>query len=255
MLIAIDIGNTNIKVGEFTDNRLIRITKFEKVESAIDRISSIKTENAAISSVVPAKTKLISEEIKKANKKEPFLITKEIKTNLMIIYKSFETLGIDRLCSAEGAFYLYKKSEEYKNYNNKTFIISIDMGTATTINIIKYPREFIGGLISPGIEMMFEALPNQTAQLPKVEVKDFNSFIGNDTKSSIASGVISSAVGTVDRIINHLKKEHFAKEVFVYLTGGNAKKIIPYLNLDFIYEEGLVLYGINALWKLNKSSN
>lgn len=252
MLVAIDIGNTNIKIGKFKNNRLVRITKFEKAESAIDHISSIKIENVAISSVVPAKTKLISEEIKKVGGTEPFLITKEAKTNLTTSYKSIDTLGIDRLCSAEGAFYLYKRSEEYKNYNDKTFIISIDMGTATTINIVKYPGEFIGGLIAPGIEMMFEALHSQTAQLPKVDTDDFNSFIGTDTKSSIASGVVSSVIGMIGKTIDYLKKKESAKEIFVYITGGSAKKIIPYLNLDFIYEEGLVLYGINALWGMNK---
>ncbi len=123
-----------------------------------------------------------------------------------------------------------------------------------TINVIQYPGKFIGGLIAPGLEMMFESLKNKTAQLPRLSVNDFISIIGNDTNSSIASGVLTSAVGMIGKIINHLKKENSAEEIFTYVTGGNAEKIISHLDFDFVVEEGLVLYGINALWELNNIS-
>ena len=80
----------------------------------------------AVSSVVPSKTKIIFDEIKNLTRKNIFVISKEIKTNLKIEYKTPETLGIDRLCSAEGAFFLLRNSEKYKNYNTGTFILSID---------------------------------------------------------------------------------------------------------------------------------
>ena len=97
--------------------------------------------------------------------------------------------------------------------------------------------------------MMFESLKQRTAQLPLLSISDFVSTIGKDTSSSIASGVVISVVGMIEKTINDLSSSN----VFVYLTGGNAKKIIPYLNFDFVYEESLVLYGVNALWKLNNS--
>lgn len=249
-MIAIDIGNTKIKAGIVKDNTLVEFYSFTNPPDVIEFIKSYQNDETAVSSVVPDLTKYISEELEKIGIK-PFIITKDIKTNLAITYKSPETLGPDRICSAEGVFFLFKNSKKYKDYNEKIFILSVDMGTATTINVVEYPGKFIGGSIAPGIEMMFESLSKKTAQLPLLDESNFNSEIGNDTNSSIAAGVINSVTGMIEITIDFLKKGYSAKEIVVYLTGGNAKKIIPHLNFNFVYEEGLVLYGINALWKLN----
>ena len=99
--------------------------------------------------------------------------------------------------------------------------------------------------------MMFESLNKRTAQLPNINVSDFASVIGDSTNSSIASGVVASVVGMIEKTMNYLKKEKSTKRIITYLTGGNAKKIIPFLNFDFIYDERLVLYGVNALYRLN----
>ena len=258
MLIAIDIGNSRIKAGKFINDKLTKFHFFQDISNVLSFLKTNSKDNVAISSVVPDKTKIISEEVKKITGKSPFIVTKDIKTNLTIDYKTPETLGIDRLCSAEGAFFLFKNSEKYKNYKEGTYILSIDFGTATTINVIEYPGKFIGGLIAPGLDMMFESLKQRTAQLPLLSISDFVSTIGKDTNSSIASGVVTSVVGMIEKTINDLinvgtSRDLSLQNLFFYLTGGNAKKIIPYLNFDFVYEEGLVLYGINALWKLNNS--
>jgi type III pantothenate kinase len=253
MLISIDIGNSRIKTGKFKNNELTEIHSFKEIDDLIKFLKSDPINDIAVSSVVPSKTKIIFDEIKNLTRKNIFVISKEIKTNLKIEYKTPETLGIDRLCSAEGAFFLLRNSEKYKNYNTGTFILSIDFGTATTINVIGHPGKFIGGLIAPGIDMMFDSLKQKTAQLPLLSISDYTSTIGNDTKSSIASGVVTSVVGMIEKTINYLQTEKSAKEIVVYLAGGNVKKITPYLDMNFIYEEGLVLYGVNALWKLNRN--
>jgi type III pantothenate kinase len=265
MLIAIDIGNSRIKTGKFLNNKLIEFHSFNNIPDVLTFLNSQSKNEIAISSVVPDKTTRLrrAEEVLKLTVKSPFIISKDIKTNLTISYKTPDTLGTDRLCSAEGAFFLFKNTEKYKSYNTGTYILSIDFGTATTINVIEHPGKFIrqglalprliGGLIAPGLEMMFESLQQKTAQLPHLDVSNFISTIGEDTNSSIASGVVTSVVGMIERTIYYLEKEKSAKEVFVYLTGGNAKKIIPHLDFAFTYEEGLVLYGINALYELNKN--
>lgn len=252
MLIAIDIGNTRIKAGKFDGTKLSDFLSFTDVSLVTLYLKPHAKDNVAIASVVPSKTKIIAENVKKITRHSPFIITKDIKTYLKISYETPETLGIDRLCSAEGAFYLYKNSKKFKSYKKGTYILSIDFGTATTINVIEYPKKFVGGIIAPGIGMMFESLEQKTAQLPHLDVSSFKTIIGNDTNSSIASGVVTSVVGLIEKTINHLKQDKSAKAVHLYLTGGNAKKIIPHLNFDFVYEEGLVLYGVNALWELNK---
>ncbi|MCG6914406.1 type III pantothenate kinase [bacterium BMS3Abin03] len=251
MLLTIDIGNSSIKAAIFEKNKLVQHFREKDPPKLISIIKYHSFKNAVVCSVVPKLTEQVSAKIKDEFNITSFILTKDIKFNLDINYKTPETLGIDRLCSAEGAFFLFKNSNNFRIYNEDTYILAIDFGTATTTNIIEYPGKFIGGLITPGVEMMFDSLNKKTAQLPDVDISDFDSFIGNSTDSSIASGVVTSAIGMFEKTINYLKKEKSAKDVFIYITGGNAKKIIPHLNFEFIYEEALVLYGVSALWKLN----
>jgi len=250
MLLTIDIGNSSIKAAIFDKDKLLHHFREKELLNFISIMKGHSLENVAICSVVPQLTKSLAEEIRKEFNITPFILAKDIKSNIKIEYRTPATLGIDRLCSVEGAFFLFKNSEDFKHYDVNTFILSIDFGTATTINIIEYPGKFIGGVIAPGIEMMFDSLNKKTAQLPDVDVSNFHSVIGNDTNSSIASGVITSVTGMIEEIIKYLKKEKSAMDVFIYITGGNAKKIIPHLKFDFVYEENLVLYGVKELWKL-----
>ncbi len=163
-----------------------------------------------------------------------------------------DTLGIDRLCSAEGAFFLFKQSNNFINYSDKDFIITIDFGTATTINFVQHPGVFLGGIIAPGIKTMFNSLQKNTAQLPEVGINNFESFIGTDTKQSIASGVLNSTLGLMEKTINYLKNEYHGENIFIYATGGNAKDILSHINFRYKFEESLVLLGVKAVWDINK---
>ena len=251
MLLTIDIGNSNIKAALFDKNKIIHRLRESDLTRFISSLKNHSFNQAAICSVVPETTKSLSGKIIEEFNVKPLILTKDSKFNLKNEYKSPETLGIDRFCSAEGAFFLFKNSEKYKEYKEGVYILTVDFGTATTINVIEYPEIFVGGLIAPGIEMMFDSLNKRTAQLPDVDLSHFNSIIGDNTNSAIASGVVTSVVGMIEKTIDLLKKERSAKDIFIYITGGNAKKIIPHLDLDFIYEENLVLYGVNALRMLN----
>lgn len=251
MLLTIDIGNSSIKAAIFDKDKLVSQFRENDLSKFIFAIKNYPFENAAICSVVPGITKKLSAKIKEEFKITPFVLTKDIKSNIKIEYKTPETLGIDRLCSVEGGYFLFKNSEKYKEYRDGVYILTIDFGTATTINVIEYPKKFIGGLIAPGIEMMFESLNKKTAQLPNADISNFHSIIGNDTNSSISSGVVTSVTGIIEKTIIYLKKEKSAKDIFIYATGGNAGKIIPYFNFDFVYVETLVLYGVKDLWMHN----
>lgn len=253
MLLTIDIGNSSIKAAIFENDKILHQSKEPDLTKFISALKDHPFDHAAICSVVPEITRSLTVMIKEEFDITPFIITKDSKFNLENEYKTPETLGLDRLCSAEGAFFLFKDSEKYKDYAEGVYLLTIDFGTATTINVIEYPGNFIGGLIAPGIEMMFDSLNKRTAQLPDVDISDFDSFIGNTTNSSIASGVITSVVGMIEKTTDFLKKEKSANNIFIYITGGNAKKIISHLNSDFVYEENLVLYGVNALWKFDNT--
>ncbi len=255
MFLAFDIGNTNIKTGLFHDDDLIEIKFFNELSELKNYVKQKEVEQAAISSVVPQLTEKVSKILSSSINVTPFLIDKNSKFNLKISYDSFETLGIDRICSAEGAFAIFKSSNDFENYNGMTFILSIDFGTATTINIIQFSGEFIGGIIAPGIGLMFESLKSKTAQLPEVNAEEYKGLIGKDTVSSIASGVITSSLGVIERTLNHLKTELNADDIKIFITGGNAERLLPFLNFKYQYERGLVLIGINQIYNRNFSSS
>jgi type III pantothenate kinase len=150
------------------------------------------------------------------------------------------------VCSAEGAFALSGKSLAEGPY-----LLTIDFGTATTINIVKFPNYFIGGLIAPGVNTMFKSLSNQTSQLPELNAENYISVIGNDTNASIASGVINSTIGLIEKTISHISDLKDCKNIITYCTGGIAGKIKKYLPRNINYDEFLVLRGIKEIYYLN----
>ncbi len=252
MILTCDVGNTNIKTAVFRDDQIGEIYTFDKLDTLFSYLGKIHPENFAIASVVPSTTKSITDYLGSKFGVIPLIIRNDLKFNLRIDYDSSETLGIDRICSAEGAFKLFKNSTEFNSYTEKTYLITIDFGTATTINIIRYPGIFSGGLIAPGLKMMFNSLTQNTAQLPHVDEKDFKQMIGRDTKTSIASGVINSIVGMIEKTLKHLKENLGAGEIKIFITGGNAEKISPHLNIKYENQKALVLLGIKAIFDINR---
>ncbi len=244
MFLACDIGNSYIKAGLFEGNNLIDSFSFRDTDRLIKIISANDITAAGISSVVPAKTDLILQLLSPLSI-PVHIISHTSSFNLKINYKTPETLGIDRLCSAEGAYFLNKGIKEDE------ILLSVDMGTATTINIIMPPGEFIGGVIAPGVTMMGNALHSYTAQLPEVSFEDYDGSIGSSTKSSIASGLINSTIGMIERVTSYLYKTYPGKNFRIYVTGGNAEKLITHMDHEYIHEKNLVLYGIISVVKLN----
>ena len=244
MFLACDIGNSCIKAGLFSGKKLVESYSFQDVGQFTGIYSEKKITNTGISSVVPGLTNLI---VKFLDSKsfQYYCITPDSDLNLKIKYKTPRTLGTDRICSAEGAFQLNKKIK------SDEILLSIDLGTATTINVIYYPGEFMGGLIAPGIKIMGEALHNFTAQLPVAGFEDFEGMIGESTRSAVASGLINSTLGMIERFLIFIQNTFQTKKMKIYITGGNAEKFIPRLDFDFTYEKNLVLYGIKAVSELN----
>lgn len=250
MFAACDIGNSRIKLGLFKNDKISEFRSFEKSNDFNMYILSKKIQDIAISSVVPQKLNEITNQLK-SNNLNPYIISKKSKFNLTLNYDSIETLGIDRICGCEGAYFLLKKSDDFKDFKTGSCILVIDFGTATTLNIIIYPSEFIGGMIAPGIRMMFNSLNNSTAQLPDVSIESYKNFVGRDTSSSIASGVINATTGLIEKTFLYLKEKMSAEKIWIYITGGNAENFPQHLNFDFEYEKGLVLYGIKSIFEKN----
>lgn len=247
MFLACDIGNSQIKTGLFSEDKLVESVIYKNIEEVVSIYLHRDITYSGISSVVP----LLSERMAALLDQKSIsyhLISVKSHLNLTVDYTTPRTLGTDRICSAEGAYYMNDKMEKDE------IIVSVDFGTATTINTILYPGKFIGGLIAPGVNMMGAALHSNTAQLPQVNFSDYEDTIGSSTKSSIASGLINSSLGMIERVMKFLAMTYNTKNIKVYLTGGNAEYLIPHVDFSFVYEKNLVLYGIKAIADLNSGA-
>ncbi len=251
MLLAVDIGNSKIKTALFDEEILTEHAVFNSVDELLKYADKIEHSDATVSSVVPTKLEAFITGYFPSSGKKPFLINNSLTFNLKVEYKTPETLGIDRICSSEGAFYFFKHSPEYSYYNNQTYFIVVDFGTATTVNIISYPGVFEGGLIMPGLGMMYKSLSKNTAQLPLIKPDDYKTFVGKSTHESIASGVLNAQAGIVDRAVNFIKELTTFPFISIYITGGVAKHVIPFIQHTYFYEPQLVLYGINQVYRRN----
>ena len=246
MLLALDIGNTNTKSALFDGDRLMDFTVHTKIEETIEYIDKTTFEKAAICSVNPALQKIIFNKIT-VKGVSIFQVNIKQRLNLMIEYETPSTLGLDRVCSVVGALDLATND---KIISENQFLMTIDFGTATTINIVSPDRKFIGGLIAPGIHIMLKSLNEQTAQLPLPNQQSYQGLIGNSTNSSIFSGVLTATIGMINETMNHLKNEN---NVFplVFATGGNSKFILPYIKHKLFFDEALVLRGLKIIYDLN----
>lgn len=248
MLLAIDIGNTNIKTGFFENSRIKEFNVHPGAEKALEFLRKHKFEEAAICSVNPAVEKIISDYICSKGI-VTFQISFQNKFNLKIKYRTPETLGMDRVCSVAGALNI---AEKEKLLSIGQYLITIDFGTATTINILSPDREFIGGLIAPGIITMLKSLNEKTASLPLPELNNYKGLIGDSTNASILSGVFSATIGMINETIGQLKTDSNEIPPAIFATGGNAGLIIPYLKFKVVFEEALVLKGLKVLYDLNR---
>lgn len=252
MTLACDIGNSRIKFALYDKSGLRELKTSSHGLLPLEWFRKSNVENVAISSVVPSVTEELKKYFLSEFKIEPFVITHESLFNLEINYETPHSLGIDRICSAEGAFALFKETEEFKSYGEKTFIITIDLGTATTVNIVKYNGVFSGGIILPGITTMAASLKTNTAQLPEISIDlDYKCFIGKNTRSSIASGILNSTLSLIESSVSYVENEMGAKTVKLYTTGGNAPVIEKHLRREHLMIEDLVLRGVKSVFERN----
>ncbi|MFA8341628.1 MAG: type III pantothenate kinase [Rhodothermaceae bacterium] len=250
MLLTFDVGNTFVKYGIYQGSELQGLGKVKADEIAPELFHDFDIKEVAISSVVPQVTENLVSFCQKHFSVSPFVISSESKFNLSIDYRTPHTLGLDRLCGAEGAFAMVLK--EHNSETNEDPIVTVDFGTATTINLIRPGGVFAGGIIAPGIETMINSLFKRTAQLPKIDFADYREFIGKDTNSSIASGIMNASVGLIEKSLSKISAEYQNKQLDVFLTGGNSALINPYIEFKCSIVKDLVIKGVYAVNKLNK---
>lgn len=232
--LALDFGNTRIKAASFTDGKMGDIITFENVQKLLKSTDLILAHSHVIISSVTNDHQIFQKEFDK--KVNCILFTSETPIPLKNKYKSTGTLGSDRLAASIGAFSLYP---------NKN-VLTIDCGTCIKFNFVNEANEYLGGGISPGIELRFKALHNHTAKLPLLEMDDsFTKLIGENTQESILSGVLNGAVAEVEGIIRSYQLTY--PNIIIVLTGGNGDFFVKRLKSSIFGHPNLVLLGLNQL--------
>lgn len=254
MILAMDVGNTNIKIALFREDDLVRTwriaTNFTHTadEYGMTLLSLLSTaevsfsdvEGVIISSVAPSLNYTLEHMCSYYMGVKPIMVGLGVKTGINVKYANPAEVGADRIVNAVAAYNLYGGP-----------CIVIDFGTATTFGAISETGEFLGGAIAPGIKSSMEALVNTTAKLPRIELTKPEKVINRTTVSNMQSGIVYGFVGMVDYIIKKMKKELRAIDCKVIATGGMGELLSGELTSINLLDRTLTLKGLKIIYDLN----
>lgn len=254
MLLAIDIGNTNVTLGAYDDTALAFTARLatdgrmtaDQYAIEIKNVLSLhgleyqNIEDCIIASVVPTVGNAISRAVSMLCDIVPLELGPGIKTGLNIKIDNPAQLGADLVAGAVGAISEYTLP-----------CIVIDMGTATTISVINSKGQFLGGAIAAGVRLILKALSENTSQLPSINISAPNSVIGTNTVDCMRSGLVFGAAAMIDGLIEKMTLE-LDEIPTIVATGGLSKEIIAHCKSDIIYNENLLLDGLREIYERNK---
>lgn len=248
MLLTCDIGNTNITCGIWDGEVLTKkfaapsniSRKDEMKEIFKSELLDFSVDETAVASVVPEMTPIFVDFIKGFTGVSPFVVTPDVKTGLNTRFPADSEIGADRLCNAAAAVNLYGFP-----------VLIADFGTATTFDIIDIEKEFIGGIIAPGVKLQADSLYNYAAQLPKIDLSLPRAFIGRNTVDEMLSGIVNGHAAMVEKMLENCKNE-LGYDLITVATGGYSSLIYEALEKkpDFCVPD-LTLSGLKELYKLN----
>ena len=260
MLLAFDVGNTNIVLGVFEDGKLIENWRMETdnkrsadeygmvIKQLFDYsgLNAEDVEDVIISTVVPSILFTLQHLSMKYFNKKAIVIEPGIKTGLLIKYDNPKQVGADRIVNAVAA---------HAKYGGP--LIIIDFGTATTFCAVTKNAEYLGGTIAPGLKISSEALFSMTAQLPKVELEEPGKVICKNTIQSMQSGLVYGHMGIVIYIVDRMKKELMemsdcGEEPKVIATGGMASMMAEGVDCIDEVDKMLTLEGLKLIYEKNK---
>lgn len=254
MLLAIDIGNTNIVIGCLREDEIhfkARIaTDYTRtsdqygveIKNMLEAFGIHREDisDCIISSVVPPVFNSVRTGVIKVIGKQPMVVGPGLKTGLDIHVDSPAQVGSDRIVIAVAALAEYAAP-----------LILIDLGTATTIEVVEAPRTYIGGVIYPGVKLSLDALTSRAAQLPGISLDKPRQVIGRNTVDCMRSGMMYGTAAMLDGIIERMEEE-IGHRATVIATGGMAQFVAPLCKREIILEKDLLLKGLNIIYKKNK---
>ncbi|MDO8531900.1 MAG: type III pantothenate kinase [Dehalococcoidia bacterium] len=253
MLLALDIGNTNVTVGVFQGEKLratFRLgTDVRRMsdEYGVFLLNLLPRENiqpadirkAVICSVVPPLTSTFVELCKQFFKTEALVVEAGIRTGIRILADNPREVGADRVADGVAAFKLYGGP-----------VIVVDFGTATVFDAISKDGDYMGGAIAPGIKIAAEALFERASKLPRIDLVRPRSAVGRTTVTSMQSGLVFGYVGLVEGIVARIRREMGA-DTPVIATGGNADIIARETTIFQAVNPDLTLIGLRIIHELN----
>ena len=253
MILAVDIGNTNIVLGCCDKDKILFRERVSTSLTATDLeyavilrtavemngLDGSQIDGAIISSVVPTITNTVKAAVEKYTKVKCKVVGPGMKTGLSIKIDNPAQLGSDLVVDAVAGI------NEYK-----TPLIIVDMGTATTLSVIDTNKDYIGGMIMPGIMVSHDSLINRTSQLPRIALEQPKKVIGTNTVECIKGGLLYGNAGAIDGICQRIMQE-LGKDCTVVATGGLAPMIVPLCRTNITLDEDLLLKGLLIIYNKN----
>lgn len=253
MILAIDVGNTNIVLGGIENNKVDFICRIstDKKKTEDEYAVQIKTlieingssaesfSGGIISSVVPQLNEILKIAVRKVTGHVPLIVGPGIKTGLNIKIDNPAQLGSDLAVGAVAAIALYPKP-----------LMVIDMGTATTICVVDKDSCYRGGIIAPGVMVSMESLTKNTAQLQSIGLYPPKKTIGTNTADCMRSGLVFGNASMIDGMIDRMSEEIDGTPTII-ATGGLAKSIVTYCRHDIIINDELLLIGLQIIYDKN----
>ena len=254
MLLVLDIGNSNVKIGVFRGDNLVAswrvATDVRRMpdEYAILLLNLLQTREIAPSSVregamcsvVPPLTAVFGEDFQRYFNLTPLVVGEDVRTGVRILYDSPRDVGADRIVGAAAAFRLYGGP-----------VIVVEFGTATVFDAVTREGDYLGGAIHPGLHVVAESLFTSTSQLRRIELTRPSHAIGRNTIEAIQSGVVLGHVGLVEGMVRRFKSE-LGDDARVIATGGLATLVAGTSTIFTTVNEDLILQGLRMITEMNR---
>ena len=255
MILAIDIGNTTVALGGIKDGRVCFVARMDTVRTRtaaeyraeMDKVFAhrrhperpVRFEGAVLTSVVPQITGALAECARYYTGKKPVIVSPEIRTGLTMAVDEPHAVGKDRLVDAA-----------YAAANFPLPVVTVDLGTATTFNVVDKDRVFRGGVICPGLSTRLRALGERCAQLRQEHLGSPKSAIGTNTEKCMLTGSVMGTAVLIDGMVQRIEEE-LGCPVTLVVTGGLAKYVTPLCRHPLTYDPELLMKGLALLYQLN----